>query len=183
MQISLKIIRSINHAKSTVCIKFQFLVTFSSLFTASSSLSVFPPSVLHVVAFSRLEMSICIYTTIDLSGQTQIFSRNKAPLKAAVNQLNGRLVGLPFCPPVCLIYLMSTLFWAADPKGTMSFRAGGISVHPSVRPSEWMFEHPSVPPPEGPAPPHPSPQALRDPPQGPAPLFQASSHPPGLVPP
>ena len=48
MQISLKIIRSINHAKSTVCIKFQLLVTFSSLFTASSSLPVFPPSVLYI---------------------------------------------------------------------------------------------------------------------------------------
>jgi len=47
MQISLKIIQSINHAKSTVCIKFQLLVTFSSLFTASSSLPVFPPSVLY----------------------------------------------------------------------------------------------------------------------------------------
>ena len=48
MQISLKIIRSINHAKSTVCIKFQLIVTSSSLFTASSSLPVFPPSVLYV---------------------------------------------------------------------------------------------------------------------------------------
>ena len=99
----------------------------------------------YVVAFSQLEMSICIYTTIDLSGQTQIFSRNKAPLKAAVNQLNGRLVGLPFCPPVCLIYLMSTLFWAADPKGTMSFRAGGISVHLSVRANECSNIRPSRP--------------------------------------
>ena len=39
---------SINYAKSTVCIKFQLLVTFSSLFTGSSSLSVFPRSVLYV---------------------------------------------------------------------------------------------------------------------------------------
>ena len=46
MQISLKLIRLINHAKITVCIKFQLLVTFSSLFTGSSSLSVFPRSVL-----------------------------------------------------------------------------------------------------------------------------------------
>ena len=42
MQISLKLIWLINHAKITVCIKFQLLVTFSSLFTGSSSLSVFP---------------------------------------------------------------------------------------------------------------------------------------------
>ena len=48
MQISLKLIQRINHAKSTVCIKFQLLVTFSSLFTASSSLSVFPRSVLYI---------------------------------------------------------------------------------------------------------------------------------------
>ena len=47
MQISLKLIQGINHAKSTVCIKFQLLVTFSSLFTASSSLSVFARSVLY----------------------------------------------------------------------------------------------------------------------------------------
>ena len=47
MQIRLKLIRSINHAKSTVYIKFQLLVTFSSLFTASSSLPVFPLSVLY----------------------------------------------------------------------------------------------------------------------------------------
>ena len=47
MQISLKLIRLINHAKITVCIKFQLLVTFSSLFTGSSSLSVFPRSVLY----------------------------------------------------------------------------------------------------------------------------------------
>ena len=36
MQISLKLIRLINHAKWTVCIKFQLLVIFSSLFTDSS---------------------------------------------------------------------------------------------------------------------------------------------------
>ncbi len=48
MQISLKLIRGINKAKSTVCIKFQFLLTFSSLFTASSSLSVFGRSVLYM---------------------------------------------------------------------------------------------------------------------------------------
>ncbi len=47
MQISLKLLRGINHAKSTVCIKFQLLVTFSTLFTASSSLSVFARSVLY----------------------------------------------------------------------------------------------------------------------------------------
>ena len=47
MQISLKLIQAINHAKSTVCMKFQLLVTFISLFTAPSSLSVFPPSVLY----------------------------------------------------------------------------------------------------------------------------------------
>ena len=43
MQISLKLIQAINHAKSTVCIKFQL----SSLFTGSSSLSVFPRGVLY----------------------------------------------------------------------------------------------------------------------------------------
>ena len=48
MQISLKIIQSINHAKSIVCIKFQLLVTFSSLFTGASSLSVFPRGVLYI---------------------------------------------------------------------------------------------------------------------------------------
>ena len=48
MQISLKLIRLMNHAKMTVCIKFQLLVTFSSLFTGSSSLSVFPRSVLYL---------------------------------------------------------------------------------------------------------------------------------------
>ena len=47
MQISLKLIQSINHAESTICIKFQLLVTFSSLFTGSSSLSVFPRGVLY----------------------------------------------------------------------------------------------------------------------------------------
>ena len=47
MQISLKLIQAINHAKSTICIKFQLLVTFSSLFTGSSSLSVFPRGVLY----------------------------------------------------------------------------------------------------------------------------------------
>ena len=52
MQISLKVIRLINHAKITVCIKFQFPVTFSSLFTGSSSLSVFPRSVLYVQAIT-----------------------------------------------------------------------------------------------------------------------------------
>ena len=48
MQISLKLIHAINHAKSTVCIKFQLLVIFSSIFTGSSSLSVFPRGVLYV---------------------------------------------------------------------------------------------------------------------------------------
>ena len=38
----MKLIQAINHAKSTVCTKFQFLVTFSSLFTASSVLKAFP---------------------------------------------------------------------------------------------------------------------------------------------
>jgi len=51
MQISLKLIRLINHAKITVCIKFQLLVTFSSLFTGSSSLSVFPRSVLYTISW------------------------------------------------------------------------------------------------------------------------------------
>ena len=49
MQISLKLIRLINHVKITVCIKFQLLVTFSSLFTGSSSLSVFPRGVFHPI--------------------------------------------------------------------------------------------------------------------------------------
>ena len=48
MQISLKLIQLINHAKLTIYIKFQLLVTFSSLFTGSSSLSVFPRGVLYV---------------------------------------------------------------------------------------------------------------------------------------
>ena len=47
MQISLKFIRGLNHAKSTTCIKFQLLVTFSSLFTGSSILPVFALSVLY----------------------------------------------------------------------------------------------------------------------------------------
>ena len=47
MQISLKLIQAINHAKSTVCIKFELLVTFGCLFTGSSSLSVFPRGVLY----------------------------------------------------------------------------------------------------------------------------------------
>ena len=47
MQISSKLIRGINHAKSTVCIKFQFLVTFSSLFTASSSLCLSTKCTVH----------------------------------------------------------------------------------------------------------------------------------------
>ena len=46
MQISLKFIRGLNHAKSTTCMKFQLLVTFSSLFTGSFSLSVFARGVL-----------------------------------------------------------------------------------------------------------------------------------------
>ena len=54
MQISLKLIQLINHAKITVCIKFQSLVTFSSLFTGSSSLSVFPRSVLYIQMNGRL---------------------------------------------------------------------------------------------------------------------------------
>ena len=47
MQIGLKLIQSINHAKLTICIRFQFFETFSSLFTGSSSLSVFPRGVLY----------------------------------------------------------------------------------------------------------------------------------------
>ena len=65
MQISLKIIRSINHAKSTICIKFQLLVTFSSLFTGSSSLSVFPRGVLYR---TRKKRNKNIYST--LGGKT-----------------------------------------------------------------------------------------------------------------
>ena len=56
MQISLKLIRLINHAKITISIKFQLLVTFSSLFTGSSSFSVFPRSVLYVHARRRAEV-------------------------------------------------------------------------------------------------------------------------------
>ena len=48
MQISLKLIQGINHAKSTVFIKSQLLVTFNSLFTGSSSSSVFPRGVLYI---------------------------------------------------------------------------------------------------------------------------------------
>ena len=59
MQISLKLIWSINHAKSTVCIKFQLLVTFSSLFTASSNLPVFPLSVLYVLKIGPRDYYHC----------------------------------------------------------------------------------------------------------------------------
>ena len=48
MQISLKFIQLINHANLTICIKFQLLVTFSSLFAGSSSLAVFPRGVLYL---------------------------------------------------------------------------------------------------------------------------------------
>ena len=58
MQISLKLIGLINHAKITVCIKFQFFVISSSLFTDSSSLSVFPRSVLYVLLLYRLLLKI-----------------------------------------------------------------------------------------------------------------------------
>ena len=49
----------------------------------------------------------------------------------------------------------SSSFWAADPKGTMSYRTeGGFSVRPSVRPNERTSERTSVrTSPEGPAPP------------------------------
>ena len=53
MQISLKFIQAINHAKSTTCIKFQLFVTFSSLFTGSSSLSVFARGVLYLRSKER----------------------------------------------------------------------------------------------------------------------------------
>ena len=52
MQISLKFIRGLNHAKSTTCMKFQLPVTFSSLFTGSSILPVFALSVLYIVQCS-----------------------------------------------------------------------------------------------------------------------------------
>ena len=48
MQISLKLIQSRNYAKKSIYIKFQLLVTFSYLFTGSSSLSVFPRGVLYL---------------------------------------------------------------------------------------------------------------------------------------
>ena len=47
MQISFKLIQRINYAELTICMKFQFFVTFSSLFTGSSSLFVFPRGVLY----------------------------------------------------------------------------------------------------------------------------------------
>ena len=47
MQISSKFIQAMNHAKSITCIKFLLLVTFSSLFTGSSSLSFFARGVLY----------------------------------------------------------------------------------------------------------------------------------------
>ena len=50
MQISLRLILSINHAKLTMCIRFQLLVTFSSLVTGSSSLSVFLWGVLFLLS-------------------------------------------------------------------------------------------------------------------------------------
>ena len=59
MQISLKFIQGINHAKSTTCIKFQLLVTFSSLFTGSSSLSVFARGVLYHLQNSPHQISKC----------------------------------------------------------------------------------------------------------------------------
>ena len=68
MQISLKFIRGINHAKSTICIKFQLLVTFSSLFTGSSSLSVFERGVLyhHSVILLYIFCFIMFYSMIYL---------------------------------------------------------------------------------------------------------------------
>ena len=65
MQISLKLIQAINHAKSTVCIKFLLLVTFSSLFTASSSLSVLTQSVLYLL-FRCVLVSLCERVSIHL---------------------------------------------------------------------------------------------------------------------
>ena len=64
MQISLKFIQAINHAKSTIYIKFQLLVTFSFLVTGSSSLSVFPRGVLYVRACKRVSV-------IDLVGRNR----------------------------------------------------------------------------------------------------------------
>ncbi len=61
MQISLKLLRGINHAKSTVYIKFQLLVTFSSLFTASSSLSVFARSVRSVRSVCEFAIMLSAY--------------------------------------------------------------------------------------------------------------------------
>ena len=58
MQISLKLI----HAKSTVCTKFQLLVTFSSLFTASSVLQAFPRLLLYSPASSLL--LLCSYPAL-----------------------------------------------------------------------------------------------------------------------
>ena len=47
----------------------------------------------------------------------------------------------------CCCSFCSCAFWAADPKGTMSYRTqGGISVRPSVRPSVPPSLRPSVPP-------------------------------------
>ncbi len=54
MQISLKLIWALNHAKLTACIKFQLLVIFSSLFTGSSSLSVSPQGELYLLSVRRL---------------------------------------------------------------------------------------------------------------------------------
>ena len=92
-------------------------------------------------------------------------------------------------------------FWAADPKGTMSYRTeGGISVCPSERESEGASERTNVrssrpprvqpPPPPRPQPlgpvQAPAPQALRDPPQAPAPFTNsrppATPLPPGQAP-
>ena len=65
----------------------------------------------------------------------------------------------------------SAPFWAADPKGTISYRTkGGISVHPSERTSERPSERPSGRPLRvQPPPPDPSPSTLSRP-QPPTPL-------------
>ena len=58
MQISLKLIQAINHAKSTVCTKFQLLVTFTSLFTASSVLQAFPRLLLYVQGMVKKDIKL-----------------------------------------------------------------------------------------------------------------------------
>ena len=55
MQISLKLIRLINHTKITVCIKFQLFMIFSSLFTDSS----ITPALLRT--YCSLATVLCIW--------------------------------------------------------------------------------------------------------------------------